>query len=239
VTRAATRWGGLDGCLSGWVLAALDDGGGLDVSVVTCFGDALARVVDGDLATLTVDMPIGLPEDGRRAADRDARARLGSRRSTLFPTPCRATLHATAYDEALALSRQTTGAGLSVQAFHLLPRMREVDHVMRPDLQDRVVECHPELAFAALSGAALVSSKHTPDGIAARIALLDGALRSLGGDARRAASAVEQPPRGARADDVADAIAIALVARRLDRGQVERLGDGAVDQRGLRMEIVV
>jgi len=234
-----TRWGGLDGCRGGWALATLDDGGGLDVRVVARFDEALALVVGEHLATLAVDMPIGLPDDGRRAADRDARARLGARRSTVFPTPCRAALHATAYDEALALSRATTGVGLSVQAFHLLPRMREVDRGMRPELQDRVAECHPELAFAALAGTPLPTSKHTPEGIAARVTLLDGALGALGGEASPAASAVGQPPRGARADDVADAIAIALVARRLEQGDVERLGDGARDQRGLRMEIVI
>jgi predicted RNase H-like nuclease len=233
-----TRWGGLDGCRGGWVLAVLDDDGGLELGVVPAFDEALARVVDGELATLAVDMPIGLPDDGRRAADREARARLGHRRSTVFPTPCRATLHTTGYDEALALSRQVTGAGLSVQAFNLLPRIREVDHVMRPDLQDQVVECHPELAFARLAGGALACSKHTAEGIAARAALLDAALQDLGAEPPAAAAAIERPPHGARADDVADAIAIALVARRLDQGQVERLGDGSCDRRGLRMEIV-
>jgi predicted RNase H-like nuclease len=46
-------------------------------------------------------------------------------------------------------------------------------------------------------------------------------------------------PGGARADDVLDALVLATVAHRHRRGEVERLGDGALDARGLRMEIVV
>src|SRR2546423_25609 len=44
---------------------------------------------------------------------------------------------------------------------------------------------------------------------------------------------------GRTPDDVLDARAVLWTARRLARGQAERLGDGAHDERGLRMEIVV
>ena len=233
-----TAWGGLDGCRAGWTLATVDDGGHVEVTVLPAFAEALALVEEGRLAALTVDMPIGVPSDGRRAADRQARARLGARRATVFPTPCRSVLDAEDYREALSVSRRDTGRGLSVQAFNLVARMREVDQAMTPGLQERVVECHPELAFAALAGEPIPTSKHGSDGITARTDLLDAALRALGASAGAASGLVARPPRGARADDVVDALAIALVARRLDHGEAERLGDGARDHRGLRMEIV-
>ncbi len=47
---------------------------------------------------------------------------------------------------------------------------------MQPELQDRVVECHPELAFARLAGSPLARSKHTADGVAERVTLLEAAL---------------------------------------------------------------
>jgi predicted RNase H-like nuclease len=233
-----TVHGGLDGCRGGWVLAELGPDATLEVTRVDHFGVALARVTDGHLAALAVDMPIGLPDTGERAADREGRRRLGARRSTIFPTPCRATLDAATYAEALAISRRVTGKGLSVQAYNLLARIREVDDLMHPELQDRVVECHPELAFARLAGAPVARSKHTPEGLAERVDLLDVALRDLGAGARTAAAAVGAPPPGSRPDDVADAIAIALVARLVPGARVERLGDGELDRRGLRMEIV-
>jgi len=233
-----TRHAGLDGCRAGWVLATLDMDGSIELDVIAAFDDAVVAVLSGQLDALAVDMPIGLPEDGHRAADVEARRRLGARRSTVFPTPCRAALGATDYEEALAASRRATGKGLSVQAFNLLARMREVDRNMRPDLQDRIFECHPELAFARLAGSPVASSKHTADGIAVRAALLDRALAGLGADAGAATAALGRVPSGARSDDVVDAIAIALVARDLATGSVERLGDGSRDRRGLRMEIV-
>jgi predicted RNase H-like nuclease len=229
--------GGLDGCRGGWVLATLLtelEESSLRIDVVPNFASALALVSCGALSALAVDMPIGLP-DGPRAADTEARRRLGSRRSTVFPTPVRATMGAADYQDALTRSRGVCGKGLSAQAFNLLPRIVEVDEAMTPELQDRVFECHPELAFAHLAGAVVTSSKHTATGIDERVELLVGAL---GPDAD-VDPIVRHPPRGASSDDVADAVAIALVARRWLTGDVERLGDGARDARGLRMEIVV
>ncbi len=229
--------GGLDGCRAGWVLAALSPAR-LAVQVVPTFAEVAARVDDGALAALAVDMPIGLPDDGSRRADQEARHRLGPRRGSVFPTPVRATLGAIDYADALAISRRVSGKGLSKQAFHLLGRIAEVDRVMTPARQDRIFECHPELAFTQLAGAPLRHSKRTRPGIAERLALLARAL----GPARSAplAAAVAAPERGAGPDDVVDAVVIALVAEALAAGsaEVEHLGDGARDRRGLRMEIV-
>lgn len=230
----ARRVGGLDGCRAGWVLATIGLDLGerdIDVRMVTTFAEALAAVTDGTLAALAVDMPIGLPTGQPRAADHEARVLLGARRSTVFPTPVRPTLGATDFPDALARSRRTCGRGLSKQAFHLLPRIREVDGALTPAHQAQVFECHPELAFARLAGGPIAVSKHTDAGRAERVAQLAPLLGGV-------ADAVARPPRGARADDVADALAIAVVARRFVTGAVERLGDGAVDERGLRMEII-
>ena len=229
--------GGLDGCRAGWVLATLSPDG-LEVGQVATFAEVVAEVDDGSLAALAVDMPIGLPDGGPRRADQEARRRLGPRRASVFPTPVRATLDAVDYHDALAISRRVSGKGLSKQAFHLLPRMAEVDRAMTPPRQDRIFECHPELAFTQLAGAALRHSKHTRPGIDERLAVLAPAL----GPARSSqlAAAVAAPGRGAGPDDVVDAVVIALVAEALAAGDgdVEHLGDGARDRRGLRMEIV-
>ena len=68
--------------------------------------------------------------------------------------------------------------------------------------------------------------------------LLEAALASAGVAARSGGRGGGRAAPGARSDDVADALAIALVARDLADGRVERLGDGGRDRRGLRMEIV-
>jgi len=237
--------GGLDGCRGGWILATLtweperDDQvstGAIrsDVAVdkLSTFAEAIALVRSGALLALGVDMPIGLPDSGQREADRAARRRLGRRRSSVFPTPVRSTLQSVDYADALARSRAIDGRGLSKQAFNLLPRIIEVDELMTPALQSKVFECHPETCFATLAGHSLTTVKRHADGLAERNALLSSVL----GDVTTFSN---HPPTGSKPDDVLDALVIATVAKRFLAGNVERLGDGSIDRRGLRMEIVV
>jgi predicted RNase H-like nuclease len=219
---------GVDGARGGWVVATLAEGLPPTVELVARFATVVDRVRAGALDTVGVDMPIGLPDAGVRACDVAARARLGPRRSSVFATPVRAALGAADHAEALARSRAVDGRGLSVQAFHLLPRIAEVDAVMTPALQATVVECHPESVFAVLAGGPLASTKRTAAGREERRRLL-------------AAAGVEVPvasPSGAAAHDVLDALAAAVGAARLVRGEALVLGDGALDARGLRMAIV-
>jgi predicted RNase H-like nuclease len=164
-------------------------------------------------------MPIGLPDRGPRACDIEARRRLGPRRSSVFPAPLRPMLDAPTYADALSI------AGLSKQAYNLIPKIREVDALMAPDRQRTVVEVHPELCFARLLGHPCRSPKRTVEGRAERLAVLD--------------LTIERPPPGAAWDDVLDACALTETARLLVVGDVERLGDGARDARGLRCEIVL
>lgn len=218
---------GVDGCRAGWTVALADshDATVVEVVVVSTFAEVVARL-DRDVATIAVDMPIGLPDAGTRACDVAARRLLGPRRSSVFPAPPRPLLDCTAYHEALRRKRSIDGTGLSKQAFHLLPKIVEVDAAITPELQERVVEAHPELAFRRLAGAPL-ESKHRRDGLDQRVRLVQ---RFVGA----------RPParlRGSGPDDVLDAVALTVTARALERGAAERLGDGSRDARGLVMEI--
>ncbi len=244
MSRPDVRVAGLDGCRAGWVLASASASphrAGADtttrleqveVRVLSSFAEALALVLDGSIAAMGVDMPIGLPDRGPRAADQAARRRLGPRRSSVFPTPVRAALHSADYPDALARSRAVDGRGLSIQAYNLLSSMAEIDEVMTPALQDRVFECHPETTFARLAGGPLPVNKHSSEGLELRRALLDPWLAD-------GIDSIGRAPRGAKTDDVLDALAVAVTAWRFTIGDVEHLGDGALDARGLRMEIVV
>jgi predicted RNase H-like nuclease len=206
---------GVDGCRGGWAVALADEDSILDLRIAPTFADVIALRCDA----VAVDMPIGLLDRGPRACDVEARRRLGPRRSSVFPTPLRPMLATATYAEASAV------AGLSKQTFHLLPKIREVDAVMTPRRQRTIVEVHPELCFAALLGAPCRAPKRTSEGRAERLAAV--------------MPPIDRPPAGAAWDDVLDACALVQTARRLVRGTVERLGDGARDARGLRCEIVL
>jgi predicted RNase H-like nuclease len=226
---------GADGCKAGWVVVTVDDAGAPDgdrpyppLTVVPALDELVADVASGRLAALAVDMPIGLSSREPRACDQQARRMLGPRRASVFPAPVRAVLGARTYAEALARSRAASGRGLPAQAWNLVPKVTELDRLVRPELQDRLVEAHPELAFAHLAGAPALHPKRTPEGRAERQMLL--ARAGLGDVAQVRAL-------GAAPDDVLDAAVLALTARRLRDGVAVRLGDGTRDARGLRMEV--
>ncbi len=224
---------GVDGCRAGWVAAAIDlTRSTLDLRVFPTFESVLQEF--GGARCITVDIPIGLTDGPRRECDILARAALGARRSSVFSSPCRQVLSCPDYPSANAASRNVSGRGLSAQAFGIVPKIREVDELMTPVLQDRVREVHPEVCFAALAGAPMAFPKRDPSGFDARRAALQKALPHIVIPDRVQAGRI---CRGTEPDDILDAVVAAWSALRVVRGEATILG-GAVDSRGLRMEMV-
>ncbi len=219
VPRAETC-AGLDGCRAGWVVATR-----AGVEVV----DSVTGVLEQRHRAVGVDMPIGLPGHGDRAADRAARRFLSPRGSTIFSTPARAVLGAADYADACALSADATGKKISLQAWHILPKIAELDAAISTADEDRVVEVHPECSFAVMNSGKPLVSKHTAEGRAVRTALLEQVFGPL-----------PSTPRGATRDDVLDAYAVLWTAERFAGGQHRDLGGdvGQRDERGLLMRIV-
>lgn len=205
------------------------------ISLHNRLGDAVDAAFGQGAAAIGIDIPIGLSEDGRRVADLEARTLLGPRRSTVFPTPVRAVLDAVDYRDALVHSRAACGKGLSKQAWNLMPKIREADDLVRPEDEPLLFEVHPELAFSRLAGEVLLEPKKTPQGRARRLALLGAALHL--DDAAVRMLGAQRPGPGAAADDVTDAVAVALSARALNCGTGTILGDGAQDRLGRTMRI--
>lgn len=170
------------------------------------------------LAVVAVDMPIGLPDGPPRLADRLARQRLPpGRKSSVFPAPARlATVHSTHLEASAANREATGGSGLSIQAFHLVPKIVEVEVFLRTAPGFDVVEAHPEVSFAAIDPASVVFSKRTPEGMGIRRQALQGA-------------GLEPPPyergRGYARDDLLDACVLAWTAARVAGGVADTLPD--------------
>jgi predicted RNase H-like nuclease len=201
------RPAGVDGCRGGWVVAL--DGAPPEVVVVPSFAEVLA-LTDGPVA---VDMPIGLPDEGRRACDSAARQALGPRRSSVFPVPVRSALAATSFAEV---------TGLSIQAWNIVPKIAEVDACW----QANVFEVSPELSLAVVSGAPMAFPKRLPEGRAERVAVLEA---HVPGFVRTA--------MGAAGHDVLDAHACLLTARRIAAGEALTYGDDTRDSRGRPMKV--
>ena len=271
---------GVDGCPAGWIVAEsqLIDGAAVPLTapsyrIVPTFGELLASLA-GERALICVDIPIGLAsgqphDDGLRRADAAARAFLGAhRQSSVFLAPCRPTLDAPDYAAACAAEFAVRGKKPSIQAFGIVPKIREVDHAISPSYQlpldqsDGVVvrEVHPEVAFALLRGdgqpgCGLASSKRTPEGEAERLALLGRYFSSVNpADIRASLRSVSRARPGLPTepggegrksrivgrDDIVDALACLVVAHRIVTRAARTFPVGApqCDVRGLRMEIV-
>lgn len=202
---------GIDGCRQGWIAIALSG-----EQVHAYFGPRIGELVsavtkDGELDAVAVDMPIGLPDRGRREADVLARRAVGARWPSVFMTPTREALEAENHAAAAAINQRLAGEGVSRQAFALKDKLLQVDRWIR-ETSLRVVEVHPEVSFARLAGAPLPVRKTTWAGVERRRALLEGAgiavPRELGHAGVMAA-----------VDDVLDAAVAAWSARRVATGQ--------------------
>jgi predicted RNase H-like nuclease len=246
VTGARRKGGwlaGVDGCPTGWVVAFVRPADGeARVRVVSHFTGVLAAPEAP--AVVAVDIPIGLPErtgPGGRAAESAVRPLLGARQSSVFSVPSRAALAALDYGEAcrIALATSQPPRKVSKQLFMLAPKIREVDACLRADAAAaaRVFEVHPEVAFwrlnreRALAEPKKMKGRSYEGGLALRwLLLIEAGLP--------AALVNGAPPRGAGADDLLDALACAVIARRIHAGVARPFPDPYErDGFGLRMAI--
>ena len=200
---------GIDGCRAGWLAVSFD-------------GQAAALLLHTELHTvhpvqqIWIDMPIGLVSDGTigRSCDQLARQYLSPlRHSSVFTPPCRAAAYSpTAVASAVNFSH--TGKKLSQQSLNILPKIKELDVFLQnqpTSIQTAWQEAHPEVVFAALNGAqALETSKKTIAGQTQRLALLAHYFSDLPAWWPRVLK--QYPRKEVQADDILDALALAIAA---------------------------
>lgn len=226
---------GVDGARSGWI-AVWRHGPGVAWDIHS----SARRLRDAHppAGVIAVDVPIGLSDQGPRTADVEARRYLGGKRAcSVFSAPVRGILEARSQFEASARHRQIDGRGFGVQAFGILPKIREWDELLRSDakFRERVFEVHPEVSFAAMNGhKAIEASKRTVEGLSVRQGLL---ARHFGPTAvqelRRSV-----PRHLAAADDVLDALAALWTAERIATRRASSMPTPpGTDSQGLAMAI--
>lgn len=207
---------GADGCKAGWIAVHSEPGEPPSATVFPTFA-ALLDTLPAN-AIVAVDMPIGLPDFSRRGGrgpEALVRPILGARQSSVFSIPSRAALYAdtsdftsieawyAAHRRASAVAKATSDPprGVSIQAFGIFAKIREIDTLLaaRPDLRDRVFESHPEVAFCRLN-----------DGVAMALPKkIKGAVNPAGMEERKTllcrcgydrAFLDRAPPKGAASD---------------------------------------
>lgn len=253
---------GVDGCRGGWVVA-LAESWPLDnlpqITLVSSFKEVL-EVTEGCNA-VGVDMPIGLPDakNWPRLCDIEARKLLGPKASSrLFYAPPRDTLQAGTANEFQRLHLKSVGKKATLPVYRIVPKLREVDFLLTPNLQERIVEFYPEFTWMRLQAAANgikerttpskpLPSKHTQEGLEKRIELLKDFLNCpFWGHPHFANYASYAPKPPIKLDDLLDAM-IGLMAAQdywnykqsqmLPYPRLPAFQEPPLDIKGLRMEI--
>jgi predicted RNase H-like nuclease len=215
---------GVDGAGDRWVIATLREDA---VSwAVVQHAAAVLETVAG-CAAVGVDVPIGLPEQGPRRCDVEARRRLGRAAASIFLAPVWGVLDAASHREACAALRQRGEAGMTIYTWGIVPKIREWDALALPP---HVVEVHPELSFRAMAPGVAFTRKKSAPGAWQRITALSSMV-DIG-------AALASAPERVGLDDALDALAAAWSARRWAAGCAETLG-GELDRRDRPMRIVV
>lgn len=231
-----TSYIGVDGCPAGWFAITLYESGSWRADLFPTIGKLWAECKQRDPALILIDIPIGLPENGGRLADAEARRVLGKRSSSVFSVPARAAIYAPAYAAANEINFQISGKRFSLQLWNIAPKIREMDALLQQDHEARLKfrETHPEILFWGLAEKPMDHIKKLNTGYQERITL----LQSLFPDAPKVIAESRGTYRrlDVRRDDMVDALAAAVIAK-----QGNLIGLPATpqyDARGLPMQIL-
>jgi predicted RNase H-like nuclease len=159
---------GLDACKYGWCGIGYIN----NKMVYGCYPHLGELIIKHpELNRILIDIPIGLTsENFKRTVDAKARTFLNKRKSSIFSPPSRNALYAENYKQALAINREIEGKGISIQAYNIGEKIKEVDEWLNTKPQrPEVFEAHPELCFKTLNeNKDLEFSKHNRLGIEER-----------------------------------------------------------------------
>ena len=212
-THSFTAYG-VDGCRAGWFFVALKPCGEIYSGIIKTFEELVKTTGKSD--RIFVDIPIGLPDDSdERECDLDARRILGPpRASSVFRVPVRAALQADTYEKVKQINQEATGKKISRQSFEILPKIKEVDSLLRlnPRARNIIREVHPEICFWALSGQTpMVTNKKKDEGFRERIAVLKSVRPSVEEEVKQIMNRFKRKKSVAK-DDILDAFVAAITA---------------------------
>ncbi len=233
---------GADGCKKGcWFAVKLSERNNWEINLFPNIEELWKEYKDAELILL--DIPIGLPhrDYNVRSCDIEARKRLGERWHSLFLAPCRHAVYSDNYKRASEINKEEIDRGLPIQTWCIIPRIKEVDQLLRNDktARARIREIHPEVCFWVLNGKSPMGySKKEKDqkGIQERKRV----LISVYPDSEAIFKCAEQKylRKEVARDDILDALVAAVTAYKGRRGLKSIPEVSECDEHGLPMEMV-
>ena len=157
-----------------------------------------------------------------------------SQTPSVFNAPPRPILACHTYQEANHLSRQLTEKGMSIQAWNICSKIREVDLFLQANKQiNKIYEVHPELSFRAWRGTKLIASKKSAEGKALRRLLVQDYY-----DVNVELIRKEIGAKFTAEDDILDALAALWSAERIEASKAcSVLNETHKDALGFEMQI--
>ena len=228
---------GIDGCRGGWLVCLFFKSKDVQFLLLPQL-DELKQILQPEFPVF-IDMPFGLSDKGERTCDQQARQLLGKRGATIFTTPCRLAVFANNYVQACELNEACCGKKISIQAWNLTPRIKELDYFLRanPELKKSFFESHPELCFAWLNhGEILLSKKKSEEGRLQRLKLLQKIIDFKKDDIEEWRTVLGRSK--VKMDDVLDAAVLAVCAAMPPSCRIYIPEKIEKDSFGLRMNIV-
>ncbi|MBU0987492.1 MAG: DUF429 domain-containing protein [Proteobacteria bacterium] len=228
---------GVDGCKIGWFYTVINHENEWEIGV----SENIEKLwkVHKDASLILIDIPIGLPFKESRVCDLEARKLLGKgKTSTVFPPPCREALAAKTYEGACEINKKVLGKKISLQAYHISKKIKEVDDFLlsNPHARQKIRETHPEICFWALAGgSAMRFPKKNKHGFEERLDLLKKVFPP-------AESIVEAAMKkflrkDVAKDDILDSLAAVIVAGSQSESITATLKNSEFDELDLPMEI--
>ncbi|SHE29546.1 Predicted nuclease (RNAse H fold) [Psychroflexus salarius] len=162
----------VDGCKGGWCIIGKINGQ-LIYEVIDKLENFLKK--HPEIEFVFIDIPIGLSSANfKRTLDQKLRQKLKGKTSSVFTPPCREALKKITYREANQSNKEITGKGLSIQAYNIGPKIKEVDQlILSNKFNCEYYEVHPELCFKYLNnGNTVLSKKSTVEGAEERLSLI-------------------------------------------------------------------
>lgn len=164
---------GINGCKAGWLLVSFTEGASR--FAVLQGRDELEKSFS-EYGRIFIHVPIGLEDRAyERHCDQLLKAKLGRDYAVdVVSPPVRPVLDAPSYAEANFTTFEATGKNLTLQAWNITQKIKDVDSLLRAHAPyaESVLESSPELLFQKLNGGMIYQKPNLKKGIKHRLELI-------------------------------------------------------------------
>lgn len=205
---------GIDGCKYGWVAVSSE---GVSANLFKNLKEVIRFYPDNSL--FMIDIPVGLADADSKERNCEVTARRilsKKRKASVFAVPSRESIYASSYEEANKLNREILNKGISKQSWGIVPKIRELDELLRHDngLISKIKESHPEVAFHFLNNQqSMEYSKKSEMGLKERLQLLSTYSDRAEFIFNNSMSAFKR--KHVSADDILDSICLAVTLEKM------------------------